>query len=206
MPFTLLHNSLIGFRSGLYGGRNRTSAPAYRIACRTLECRFGLRLSSTTMSPGPDEERGVIERPRKAFMWRTSGPVAALRPRSPSARFPGLRRQPARPAASTHESAEDWWSRPFPREIPGDRRRSDGPLVSSSSAASQRPDDPTRRRGATFFAGSPAGAARCGLASEIPPGRNVRRVPTASRRDQRSPGGGGARVGPPRGRAASQMV
>ena len=42
----------IGLKSGLYGGRKRSSAPAPWMASRTAALRWQARLSITTMSPG----------------------------------------------------------------------------------------------------------------------------------------------------------
>src|SRR5665213_3377226 len=48
----LLHIFSIGFRSGEYGGRNRTLAPACSIRPMVSRCLCGERLSATTTSPG----------------------------------------------------------------------------------------------------------------------------------------------------------
>src|SRR4051812_13470965 len=49
---TLDHIFSIGFRSGLYGGRYRTVAPAASTVSRTAATLWAARLSMTTTSPG----------------------------------------------------------------------------------------------------------------------------------------------------------
>ena len=49
---SLANASSIGFKSGLYGGRYHTSAPAAAIAARTSTRLWHARLSITTTSPG----------------------------------------------------------------------------------------------------------------------------------------------------------
>jgi hypothetical protein len=50
--FSFANASSIGLKSGLYGGRNRSRAPACSIAVCTSGCLWTARLSRTTTSPG----------------------------------------------------------------------------------------------------------------------------------------------------------
>jgi len=65
------HIFSIGLKSGLYGGRNHTSAPAARIAWATGPLLCGAKLSITTMSPG----RRHGTRTCSTYAWKTAASV-----------------------------------------------------------------------------------------------------------------------------------
>ena len=52
MALSLAKHSSMGLKSGLYGGRNRSVAPAPSMAGRTPSTLCAARLSAITMSPG----------------------------------------------------------------------------------------------------------------------------------------------------------